>query len=1010
MTTLRGNFAAPIPIARWLVALLGCCPVAAVAQSLDVSQYVHMSWRTHSGFTRGSIIRMAQTRDGYLWLGTEFGLVRFDGVRAVPWQPRVGQRLPDERILALLATHDGSLWIGTSKGLASLKDGALTNYTEVSDAVFTMVEGTNGTVWVARSRPGRICRIEPSAIQCVGEGKLGAVVESMLHDSRGNLWLGTQTGLWKWTPGEPQQFVIPGEVDPPSALVEGDDGSVIIETRHGFKRWVDGKIQEFPLPGITSPFTPSRGSPDQIQLRNAFIRSRDGALWISTSQGVLHVHQTRTDRFTVADGLSSDSLRTFLEDSEGNIWVSTDEGLDRFSTVAASTISMKQGLSSATAWSVQATRDGSVWIGTSIGLDRWENGEVTKTVASGARRLMYTLGLDPQNRLLGSTLNEVVRQDSGRFVPVPSAPSGHVMGIASEQNGTLWISSFDLGLFRMSPNGVVHQIEGTRFTGDNNVRTILPEPARGGAWLGLSGNGGVVHLVDDKVQATYTRSDGLRGGSVSHLRLGSDGALWVSAEGGLSRLKDGRITVLSRRNGLPCDPTHWSLEDNDQSLWIYLACGLVRVERAEWNSWLTDEKRTVRATIFGIEDGVRNRGFGSAFGPVVTESADGRIWFLVGDGVSVFSPRQLSSVPAPPQVHVEEIRSDGATYERTATSHSGLRLPPNPRNLEIAYTATSLRAPEKVRFRFKLEGQDPDWREVVNKRQVEYSNLSPGGYRFHVTAAIADGPWNPEEALLDFDVAPAFYQTRGFVVALVLLGVLVGGGIHYLRLRQVARAMSARFDERLAERVRVAREIHDTFLQTVQGSRMVAEHALKNASDHDGLVRAVGQLSTWLVRATEEGRAALNSLRASTTETNDLMEALRRALVECREANGPETSFTVHGESIDVHPVVRDEIYRIGYEAIRNACTHSGADRVDVTLAYGHELTLRVSDNGTGIDAAIVEKGKDGHFGLRGMRERAERIDGALTLVSHPHSGTVVTLRVPGRIAFHIARPTEKHW
>src|SRR5262249_14277828 len=241
-------------------------------------------------------------------------------------------------------------------------------------------------------------------------------------------------------------------------------------------------------------------------------------------------------------------------------------------------------------------------------------------------------------------------------------------------------------------------------------------------------------------------------------------------------------------------------------------------------------------------------------------------------------------------------------------------------------------------------------------------------------------------------------QTRWFTALVAGVGLLIAFVAYRLRVRQISRAMSARFDERLAERTRVARELHDTLLQTVQGSRMVADHALKDPADHARMVRAMEQLSAWMARATDEGRAALNSLRASTEERNDLAEALRRAIDECGTASDAEISLVVTGDARELHPVLRDDIYRIGYEAIRNACMHSHADRVDVQIGYSDHLTLRIRDNGVGIHADVVQKGREGHFGLLGMRERAERIGSRLTFVSGPASGTVVTLVVPGRV------------
>jgi len=244
-----------------------------------------------------------------------------------------------------------------------------------------------------------------------------------------------------------------------------------------------------------------------------------------------------------------------------------------------------------------------------------------------------------------------------------------------------------------------------------------------------------------------------------------------------------------------------------------------------------------------------------------------------------------------------------------------------------------------------------------------------------------------------------FYQTRWFTAAMFALGVVLAGIAHRLRVRQISRQMSARFEERLAERTRVARELHDTFLQTVQGSKLVVDHALKDSSNHERVVKALEQLSKWLDQATEEGRAALNSLRSTTTQKNNLVESFRRAIDECSSGGSAEISFSVTGNPREVHPVVRDEIYRIGYEALRNACAHSGADRLEVTLEYAHDLTLRISDNGAGIESEVVEQGREGHFGLQGMRERAERIGGKFSIVSAANSGTVITLVVPGHIA-----------
>jgi signal transduction histidine kinase len=358
-------------------------------------------------------------------------------------------------------------------------------------------------------------------------------------------------------------------------------------------------------------------------------------------------------------------------------------------------------------------------------------------------------------------------------------------------------------------------------------------------------------------------------------------------------------------------------------------------------------------------------------------------------------------------VHVETVAADGQSYSTVGNS---VALPSNVKNLEIHYSALSFVKPDKVKIRYRLVGLSYDWLDAGSRREAIYNNLAPGKYTFQVAAANSDGIWNNDGASLDFSVAPAWFQTKWFLGLCVFSGIFLIWAFYRLRVQQVHRSVSARFDERLAERTRMARELHDTFLQTIQGSKLVADNALKKSDDPERMRHAVEQLSVWLGQPTQEGRAVLNSLRTSTTQTNDLVEAFQRATEECRLLGPTEASFSVMGDAKEMHPVVRDEIYRVGYEAIRNACTHSRGSRLEVALKYGHDLALHVKDNGVGIDPAIGDHGKAGHFGLQGMRERVARIGGKLTIVSASGSGTEITVVVPGGNVFQgpSASPLDK--
>jgi signal transduction histidine kinase len=379
-----------------------------------------------------------------------------------------------------------------------------------------------------------------------------------------------------------------------------------------------------------------------------------------------------------------------------------------------------------------------------------------------------------------------------------------------------------------------------------------------------------------------------------------------------------------------------------------------------------------------------------------TRSPDGRLWFSNGRALQMTDPAHLRRNTVSPPVHIEDIVADRKRYPATGV----VRLPPLTRDLEIDYVGLSFVAPQKVLFRYRLEGRDQTWQEPGTRRQAFYSDLRPGTYRFRVIASNNDGVWNEEGAMLDVVVLPAWYQTTTFLVLSAIAGGLAVWGLFRLRLRQLAHALNARFDERLAERTRMARDLHDTLLQTLQGSKMVADDALTRPDDLPGMRHAVEQLSTWLGQAGTEGRAAVNSLRTSTTERNDLADAFRRAIEDCGRQGAIQASLSVTGEPREMHPLVRDEVYRIGYEAVRNACTHSAGSRLEIELTHGRDLTVRVADNGVGIDQSIADAGKEGHFGLQGMRERAARIGAKLTILSSADSGTEMILTVPGRLIF----------
>jgi signal transduction histidine kinase/ligand-binding sensor domain-containing protein len=1001
-----------------LVRLLLACAALVCGQtafaldpSLDISQYAHTAWTVRDGFSLGNIYAMTQTPDGYLWLGTEFGLFRFDGVRSVLWQPPAGQHLPQPlfpqpAINSLLAARDGTLFIGTFGGLVIWSGGKLIRREEVPDQfVASLFEDHEGTVWVSTlGSPGRLCAIRSVTTQCYGEdGAFGRAVWAMYEDSSGNLWAAAQSGLWRWRPGPPKRYATATEL---IGLNETDEGRLLIAMHAGgLVQLVGDRLKPYP---IRSAINSNELLRDRDVNSNRLLRDRDGGLWIGTvDRGLIHVHQGRTDVFTKKDDLSGDIILSLFEDREGNVWVATTGGLDRFRELPVATLTLKQGLADAS-WSVMAATDGSIWVGAPDGLTRWKNRQVTTFRKSSGLPddAVHSLFQDDRGRVWASTRRGLAYFKNGRFVGVNGVPGQEVYSITGNKDGNLWLSE-NRGLLHLFEGRLVERVPWSGLGHDENASVLASGVEEGGVWLAFWG-GGVSYFKDGQLRTSYTPANGLGEGPVADLQFDRDGALWAATAAGVSRIKDGRIATLTRRNGLPCDTTNWTVEDDDGSLWVYSACGLVRITRSELDAWIADPKRRIETTVWDAADGVRLRGTAaSRYNPHVAKSIDGKLWFVTGEGVQVIDPRHLTVNKLPPPVRIEQIVADHKIEWQNLPGEavSNLRLPAQTRDLTIDYTALSLVAPEKVHFKYRLEGQDSDWREVVNDRQVQYSNLAPGTYQFRVIASNNSGVWNEQGDTLEFSVAPAYYQTNWFRALCAVAVLLLLCMAYQLRVRQLHQQFEMTLEARVGERTRIARDLHDTLLQSFQGILLHLQR-LSNRLQQGEIKQALDGTIDQAAQAIVEGRDAVQGLRASTVESNDLALAIRTLGEELTAADHisrrPDFSVRLEGTPRSLHPIVRDEVYRITGEGMRNGFRHAEAKQIEVEIHYDErQLRLRVRDNGKGIDPKLLsDDGRGEHFGLRGMRERAKLIGGKLAVWSELDAGTEVELRIPASRAY----------
>jgi signal transduction histidine kinase/ligand-binding sensor domain-containing protein len=1009
--------------------VLAWCPCAfALNPALDVSQYIHTSWKIRDGFTRGTIRSIAQTPDGFLWLGTQLGLLRFDGVRARPWQPTSPHRLPSENIISLLTTRDGTLWIGTDKGLVSWKDGHLVDYQGLAGSyIGRLVEDRDGSIWAARFlNRWTLCGIQKASVTCYGEdGGPGADALGLYEDRGGKLWIGTATGLWRWKPGPPAFHRFPGEANGILGLSEASDGSLLMATAGGIRRFADGEAEmAYPFPPWMQP----------VQVQTLF-RDRNGGLWAgTTSRGLVHVHEGITDVFSDTDGLSGDAVSTIFEDREGSIWVATLDGLDRFRESAAVSYSVKQGLSNSRVMSVLAATDGSIWLGTYDGLNRWTGGQVTvyrergAPDAIGSRLLssrqvreitgpglptgVQSIFEDSQHRVWLATARGVGYLENDRFV-VPEGVHGRVTrAIVEDGHHNLWIANLEGGLFRL-PRGSqsAEQTAWSVLKHDDPVSALAADRSGDGLWFGFH-RGGVTYFAGGAVRASYGASDGLAAGRVSALHADPAGTLWIATDGGLSRLKNNRVATLTSRNGLPCDAVGWVIEDAARSLWLGMACGLVRIARGELDAWTAatdrgtpadDVGHRVQVTVFDHADGVRLFVNASYYTAPVARASDGKLWFMSQDGVTVIDPAHLPVNTLPPPVLIEQVVADRKTYAVIPESRTPLHLPALIRDLRIDYTALSLVAAEQMQFRYLLEGYDRDWQDAASRRQAFYTNLPPRDYRFRVIAANNSGVWNEVGASIDFVVPPAYYQTRWFLALSV--GVVVGlvWAAHRIRVRVVERHQReiTALNERMMkaqeqERIRIAGELHDGVMQQMLAVTMMLGTAKRRISGDSDAKAMIDKVQQKLIEAGTEIRQLSHDLHPPALQDAGLPEAVNAYCEEFSTASGIPVACDADERASELSRGASLALFRILQEALGNAAKHARAKRITVGLTRKEGLVaLTVSDDGAGFDPGRLAT--SGGLGLIMMRERASQLNGRFEFESAPNQGTTIRVVVPFR-------------
>lgn len=967
-----------------------------------LSDYTHTAWGALQGGPV-DVLKMTQTDDGWLWVATEIGLYRFDGVTFERADTVYGHPLASNNVLGLLAGADGALWVGYRFGGVTVfrKDGARSYFENdglPGGAVFHIAAAPDGTVWVA-ARDG-VASLAPGATRFQAQGSaVGLPAKRMfqiLFARDGTQWIACLDGVFFRRPGE-KRFAQAWPRMTLMSMAEAPDGTI----------WASDTASRFYRVRTSAPAGGDVPKPELAATGIQFDRS--GQMWLMQLDGVERKLDVRAapvpaQRLSQTNGLSGPLPQTFFQDREGTIWIGTAAGLDRLRRNRLKPLPVDREFDHP---GMAQGPDGDVWIGDFYGdVHSFGPDGVKKPVAKGHFAASYRA---PDGVLWiadDQSLRRHAPDGSTTVVPLPPGARGFdPQALQQDADGGLWASFSGAVLFRLA-HGEWQKYGGLSGFAGGLVMTMALD-GQGTLWMGHTGN--AITLVTRGPRGPSVRqlgdAAGLQLGAVLHLH--PDGAtMWAGGERGTMLYRDGRFAALRGVGGETFRGVSGIARLPDGDLWLHGADGIYRVPAASLAAWMRDTRREVDFKRFDALDGLHGHAPQLRPLPSLLRAADGVLWFSTGSAITLADPAAVARNPLAPPVTILGVTAEGRTYP--TRNGATLSLPQGASNLTVAFTALSLAMPERVRFRYRLEGVDRGWQEPGARRAASYTNLDPGTYRFRVTAANEDGVWNPAGATLDIRIAPAFVQTVWFALLLALGFAALLYGAYTLRVRYLTRRMRERLHARMEERERIARSLHDTLLQGVQGLVMSFDaHAVQvppGSRERDHLERGLGLARRLLV----EGRNQIMGLRASTSP-DEMHVALQSFGAELAAYGGHAFDLRIVGLAQPLKPLVSDEIYAIGHEALLNASRYAGAGHVFLALEYGDDaFALCIRDDGRGLDPEVAAAGsRPGHWGLPGMRERARAIGAQFELSSRPGAGTAIVVTLSAELAypFSLRRP-----
>ena len=960
------------------------CLFASPPEDLSIKPlryYALSSWKTDQGLPQNFITAITQTSDGFLWVGTMSGLVRFDGLRFVSFSGGEGEDNLQERVTGLAPGEDGSLWIGTAAGLTHYEHGrfvAIANQTGSKHfAVDDLVPDYEGGIWVTtHSRLFKANNHAFIAFPLPVDGRAGGL-KAIAEATDRTLWIAGNDGVFAVRGGKVSRHY--GDAEGFAA----ENISFVDADARGHVYAGDGH-HLFELEGERFRIVQAPGRDNFVSL----LTDHTGALWMASGglHGISRNVAGKIDSFTTEQGLMSDDARILFEDRSGDIWIGTIAGLQRLHNGRFTTYTAADGLPQSQNQydAVFEDKNHDIWVGSlEDGVGRIHDGRFERfSVGKGLKRGQVRGFADSDEGIVVAISDYgLFRLNGRRFLPIAGIPHGYITSPITDTAGALWFGVNGNGLFRLDHGSLRHFTTAEGLPGMRVLSLLLDEQ---GAVLAAT-NEGVAQFRGDRF---VTIAD------VPSISLGRDdqrSGLWFGTDDGLVFWKSGHARRITQTQGLPGNLVLAVTTDDADNLWITTANAIAQIDRRQVDEVLSDAENRLWPKRYTQADGLGSRDV-LPIGQVNMERAhDGRIWLATTNGLSVADAK---STPVPPaQVFIESIAIDEVLQQTT----NRIVVPPGRHRLTVTFTSPDLHSPEQLRFRYRLNGWDKVWLDAASAREVSYTGLPPGDYQLQVVAANEDGVWSNAGATVGVHIRPFFYQTKLFITFACLTLLVLVIEITRRRTRYVAEQQRLRFQERAAERERIGYQIHDTIIQDLVGTALQLELiGMQIPEQSEKTAHLVADLTVRMREMVAKSRNMVSSLHSIATPQYHLLEVLREAAAEFRLGELPVLKLETKGKEPVIEPLVRDEVYRICREALANAFRHSNATRIDVCAVYTKEgIEISVNDDGRGMDETTLRRGRSGHFGLRGMQAHAQRIGATVLIETEMNRGTRVQLKVP---------------